>query len=1091
MSENHDRKKSQIQTTGLYIVGIGASAGGLEAIEKFLRHTPADSGLAYVIIQHLDPSRESGLVQLLRRWIDVDVVQVEDGMQVERNTVYVIPPNHTLGLMSGALHLMTPSEPHHEWRTIDYFFRSLAGEQAQRAIGVVLSGAGTDGTMGLKVLKGAGGLTIAQDPETASHASMPNSAISTGQVDFILSPEEMASEILDYVDHAHALQLHDGEGALPGEANHLWQKVFFLLRSQTGHDFSHYKQSTIRRRVERRMLVNRVNSLDGYVRYLQHHAGELDLLFGDLLIGVTEFFRDRETFQALANKVLRPLIESKSPKELLRIWVDGCSTGEEAYSIAMVVHEQLEMLGRHLKVQIFATDIDTMAIKKARRGEYDEGTIADVSSERLARFFEQQDKRYVVKPFIRDTIVFAEHNTLQDPPFSNVDLVSCRNLLIYLGPELQGRLIPLLHYALLPHGYLFLGKSETLGRHSRLFKTLDAEARLFQRREVAPGVRPRIDFQSHSTSTYEPAIEQKRTNMHKSANLRQIAEETLLKNYTPSAVIVNADGDILYFHEQTGKYLEPAAGEATLNLLKMAREGLRLLLLNLVRKAAQDQVTVTEHHVQVKVNETFEMVDLTVRPLDHPEIEDLLLVLFQPAPAPVFEASLEDGIFGESDTSRQRVIGLEHELQNTREHLQSTVEDLETSNEELKSTNEELQSANEELQSTNEELTSAKEEVQSVNEELMTVNTELENKIDELSRANDDLHNLLTSVDIGIIFLDQDLRIARFSPFAAEFLNLRETDIDRPISDLGSKLDYRGLVDDAKIVLDTLESRKREVRLDDDWYVVRIRPYRTGENMIDGVIITIANITEQKHAQRNLHKLSRAVDQSTSIILITDVKGRIDYANQRFFEVARFDRQTIIGQPFSMLFADSSRVTTQKILDESLGAGQVWRGELLHQVAGEETYWASATISPITDEQGVVTHLIVVEEDITRRKELEHVLYERRAHQRETDNDVPYMSVLVFDRELQYMLGEGDALPSIGLSEADLEGEFTLNQLPSELKRYYHAVLRGDNVYFERESGGLWFGIQVMPVRNADGNIIAGVVVAWDITGHQDDVDAE
>ncbi|NDJ75416.1 MAG: PAS domain-containing protein [Chloroflexi bacterium] len=1084
MRENADQHPTDKLHPQLYIVGIGASAGGLKAIEQFLRHTPADTGLAYVIVQHLEPSRESMLPDLMRDWTGMAVTQVQDGMYVGPDKVYIIPPNYTLALMNGRLHLMTPSEPHFQWRPVDYFFRSLADDCAERAIAVIFSGAGTDGALGIKAVKGAGGLTIAQTPESATYPSMPQSAIETGEVDLILPLEEMASEILAYVDHAHTLQQHEGP-VLPGEADHVWQKIFYLLRSHTGHDFSQYKQSTIRRRIERRMLVNRIDNLDDYVRYLQHQPREMDVLFGDLLIGVTHFFRDAEAFEALRKKAIRPLIRRKPYDETLRIWVNGCSTGEEAYSIAILVHEELAVQGRQHKVQVFATDINDSAIYKARRGEYSEGIAADVSPERLERFFERHDKLYRVKPLIRDSLVFAVHNALQDPPFSNVDLVSCRNLLIYLGSELQDKLVPLLHYALAPEGYAFLGSSETLGHHARLFKTVDAEARLFQHRAVPSNIQPSFDLQTRPVPHLEPPVRHKRIPMNKPLDLQEAAEKALLAHHTPPAVIVNPDGDIHYFSDNTGRYLEPTAGEANLNLLHLARQGLRLLLSNMVRKAARDQVEVVEHEVQVQVNDHIETIDLVVRPLDHGELDNLLLVVFERAATRRTPAQDAEGAApGEIEVPRQRVLELERDLQNTREHLQATVEDLEISNEELTSANEELQSANEELQSTNEELTSAKEELQSVNEELLTVNSELEGKIDELSRANDDLRNLLTSVDIGIIFLDHKLRIMRYNPAATQFLNLREEDTDRPISHLVSRLDYDGLVDDAEEVLETLVAKEVEVRLGFGWHMLRMRPYRTSSNVIDGIIITISDISEQKHVQQNLRKLSRAIDQSTSLIVIMDVAGNIDYANQRFFEVTYYTEQELAGQPYHTLLAEGTETFRHEILDAVIQSRMQWQGELLHHTANSDTFWAAVTISPLTDEHHEVTHLIAVEEDITARKQLEQTLRERWTERAATSSSAPQMAVLVFDRHLQYVLGEGNALPGIGIRESDLEGLRAGDVLPSELERYYRAALRGDNVYFERESGDLRFGIQVMPVRDGKGRIIAGVVILWDI-GHQ------
>jgi len=879
------------------VVGIGASAGGLEAFEQFFAHLPAatESGMAIVLVQHLDPTHKSILGDLVTRYTRMQVHEVEDGMVVEPNCVYIIPPNKDMALLHGTLRLMEPDAPRGLRLPIDFFFRSLAQDQGERAICIVLSGTGTDGTLGLKAIKEVGGMAMAQDPQSAKYDGMPRSAIATGLVDYILPAREMPEQLIAYVQHAFGRAPRKAPDALPKAAD-LHKKIFVLLRAQTGHDFSYYKQNTVRRRIERRLALHQIEKLDAYVRYLQQNPLEIEALFRELLIGVTSFFRDPETFEVLAEQAIPRLLTGKAPGEPLRVWVPGCSTGEEAYSIAMLLQEQVEAKRLDLKIQVFATDIDREAIDKARAGVYPNSIAADVSPERLGRFFRQEDTAYRIKKMIRDLVVFAVQNVAEDPPFSRIDLISCRNLLIYMEPELQKKVVPLFHYALKQDGFLLLGSSESIGEFVDLFAALDRKWKLYQRKgSVAPRA-VMLDFLSPLATREEmPGRTAKAGEGAAKVDYRELAQQALLAHYTPACVIINERCEVLYIHGHAGKYLEPAPGEASLNVLRMAREGLRLELTTAIRKAVAQKEAIHYRGLRVKANGETHTLNLMVQPVLEPaSMRGVMLVIFEDVP-PENDLEVvrvpEDQI---TDTD-QRVVELEQELRAKEEYLQTAIEELETSNEELKSINEELQSANEELQSTNEELETSKEELQSVNEELVTVNTELQRKLDELARANNDMNNLLAGTEIGTVFVDNNLCIQRFTSPATELINLIQTDVGRPIGHIVSNLDYDHLVEDVHAVLDSLIPKEMEVTSREGrWYLMRILPYRTLENVIEGAVMTFVDITAQKEMQEQLRELAQAVhaarEYAESIVdtireplIVLDAELRVVSANRSFY----------------------------------------------------------------------------------------------------------------------------------------------------------------------------------------------------------------
>ncbi|HSW63171.1 MAG TPA: chemotaxis protein CheB [Dissulfurispiraceae bacterium] len=875
------------------IVGIGASAGGLAAFEAFFSGMPADTapGMAFVLVQHLAPDHKSILAELVKRYTRMQVFEVADGMAVRPNCTYIIPPNRDMALLNGTLHLLESSSPRGMRLPIDFFFRSLAQDQHERAICIVLSGTGSDGMLGLREVKGEGGMAMAQNPESTEYDGMPRSAIATGLVDFVLPPAEMPAQLIAYAAHVFGKAFRPVSPQPPKTEDAL-KKIFILLRSHTGHDFSQYKQNTINRRIERRMAVHQIDRLDGYFAYLQQTPAELEALFRDLLIGVTNFFRDPEAFAALENHVIPRLFEHKPSGSTIRVWIAGCSTGEEAYSLAILLQEYIETLKQNFKVQIFATDIDNRAIEAARPGLYPASIAADVPPERLTRYFDREadGSAYRIRKSIRDLLVFSEQDVIKDPPFSKLDLISCRNLLIYMSGDLQKKIIPLFHYALNPGGFLFLGTSESVGDFVRLYATIDRKAKLYQRKEdgrstartgVGKFLPPMTDRAGAPRQAATVPDEGK-------LRLRELTERALLNHFGAVGALVSENGDILYLHGRTGSYLEPAPGEASVNILKMAREGLRRDLTLALHKAATHKEPVFQPGIRVKTNGDYTLVNLTVRSVPSASAADAgpvyYLVVLEEAAAEIPAQCEPAALPPETNAAvESRVAVLSQELRAKEEYLQTTLKEMETSNEELKSSNEEMQSVNEELQSTNEELETSKEELQSVNEELATVNAELQQKVAELSRTNNDMNNLMAGTGIGTIFVDHHLCIQRFTPAVTPIINLILTDVGRPVGHIASNLvGYDRLVADVQEVLDTLAPQEKEVQTKTgSWYLLRIRPYRTIENVIEGAVITFTDISEMKRAQalareaETLRLHAAVVRDAQDAITMQDPDGRI------------------------------------------------------------------------------------------------------------------------------------------------------------------------------------------------------------------------
>jgi len=843
--------KTKVDLTRLPIVAIGASAGGLEALDIFLRSVPVNSGMAFVVVQHLDPKRQGLLPELLQRATPMPVQQVTDRLKVLPEHVYVIPPNHDMSLLNGMLYLFEPAAAHGLRLPIDFFFKSVAQDQQERSIGVILSGMGSDGTHGLQEIKENAGVVFVQSPESAKFDGMPRSAIEAGLADVVASPEELPARIIAFEKHAPLLTKSDAS-KVRGEV----EKVALILRTQTGHDFSLYKQNTMSRRIERRMAIHLIKEISDYVKFLRENPQEGKLLFKELLIGVTSFFRDPQVWDKLKSDVIPELISAHGSDKTLRAWVPGCATGEEAYSLAILFKEAVDEIeeGRGFRLQIFATDLDADAIDKARSGLFSDVIAADVSPERLARFFVKTDNGYQIAKTIREMVIFAPQNCIMDPPFTKLDLLSCRNLLIYLAPELQRKLIPLFHYSINPGGCLLLGNSESIGNFTHLFQTIDAKARLYRRHEAGLDQR-QVDFPSAFSSARDSS---KAAPVAGAGNLQELAEKLLLQKFSPPAVLTNDKGDIVYINGRTGKFLEPAAGKANWSIFAMAREGLRYEMVGAFQKAVRSGQSVVVKNLSVGGPGENQAVDIEVMPVSEPEaLHGLFLLVFKDvSPSLVLTPSRSSR---RTNAPSARAAELTKEIEQLRQEIQSSREEMQTSQEELRSTNEELQSTNEELQSTNEELTTSKEEMQSLNEELQTINQELQAKVEELSQTSNDMKNLLDSTDIAILFLDSDFKIRRFTPQVAKIFKLIPGDVGRPITDVNMDLDYPGFTDDVREVLRTLVFRENPIPTRDGrWFSIRIMPYRTLENVIDGVVITCSDITVAKQLESKLRKNARS-----------------------------------------------------------------------------------------------------------------------------------------------------------------------------------------------------------------------------------------
>jgi len=955
---------------GGLVVGIGASAGGLEAFSAFFGAMPADSGLAFVLVQHLSPDHKSMLVELLGRMTTIPVVQADDGAPILPDHIYVIAPNATLTVRERCIRIETPAPPRQHRRPIDTFFTSLAEDFGEAAIGVVLAGTGSDGTLGIRAIKEAGGYTIAQaEFDHQPKSGMPQSADATGQVDEVLAVEDMAQKLIAYQRHiCEVFPLKDGEGTRTDAAEHL-AAVTALVRSRTGHDFSHYKDRTLIRRTQRRMQVAQIDTMPAFIEHLRGQPDQIDALFREFLIGVTEFFRDPTAFEALA-VALEKLLEKKPAGDPLRIWVPGCSTGEEVYSIAILVREVLERLGTGAVVQIFGTDIDDRAVALARAGRYLRG-MPGVSPERLARWFVQEGEQYCPSKDIRDMCVFSPHSIIKDPPFSRLDLISCRNLMIYMDAELHDRVLRSFHYALRPGGILFLGSSEAVTRQAKFFGVIDKKERLFERLagegaglpQYSPG-RPTATAPALSTFVRSPAaINEDR--------LDKIARRAL-ERFAPVYIVIDHEDHIVRFSGgEAGRYLEPSAGTASLNLFDILKKALRPVVRNALAQtnAARRQVVLEATPIKLDgVRRAVTVIVETLAPArgkaggDDGGVGDLRLVAFQDA------GSIAAGVDDTAPHARDAAFkALEHELATTKTHCQGAIDDLEAANEELKSASEEYQSVNEELQSSNEELETSKEEMQSINEELQTVNAEMSGKNELLTRLNSDLKNFLDSTQIATVFLDNAFRIKAFTPAMTDLFHLRDTDRGRPLTEIVSRLGYDDLGRDVGEVLRTLAVIEREVRIADAdvTLVMRIRPYRTFQNVIDGVVITFNDVTDRRRHEEEQARLAAIVDSSSDAIIGHGLDGRITSWNGAAERMFGYAQSEAIGQSIAMLLPSGLKDDVPAVLKRLQSGERVEQFDIDRVGKDGGTLHLAFTISPVTDRNGVMVAASTVARDIS------------------------------------------------------------------------------------------------------------------------------
>jgi two-component system CheB/CheR fusion protein len=871
------------------VVAIGGSAGAFASFKAFFTHMSSESGMAYVIIIHLDPNHKGHVADLIKTFTVMPVIEAVDGMQLEENKVYVIPANKDMGLHNRRLLLLNPTMPNGYRQPIDYFLQSLADDQWNRAVGIIFSGMGSDGETGVRMIKEKLGMVMVQDPQTAQYNSMPLAAISTNLVDYVLSPEEMPVKLIQYMNHPVLAEEASEQVREAIQNSNAIQKILMLLRSHTGHDFSLYKKSTITRRIDRRIAYHQIADYAAYVTFLRENPQETDILFNELLIGVTKFFRDSPAFDSL-KKQLNLSMKSKKSNEPVRIWIAGCSTGEEAYSVAMLLIESLDDVERNdwPKLQLFATDLDAEAIDHARAGYYYDNIAADVSPERLRKFFIKNENTYQVKKELREMIVFAQHNLIKDAPFTRLDLLCCRNVMIYLTTELQRKIIPVFHYAINPKGLMFMGPAETIGGFTDMFISVDPKWKIYERKLSNVSLGKMIDF-PFNVARQLPAQHAKADDFDKIMIKRSVADtfnKILLEHHTPAAVLVNDRGDILYSNGKTGRFLELPHGEAIMNIHRMAREELRYVVGNIIHRARSQKDPVIIDDIKLKEDSQIRLVSLKASLLEDTGLQGLVLLVFD-----------DKGLLKKSRKSRAAgeqknvaVEELEKELVYTKQQLNSTVEQMETSVEELKSTNEELQSTNEELQSTNEESLTTKEEMQSLNEELMTINMQYQAKTDELTRINNDMKNLLDSTEIGTIFLDNNLDILRYTPQVRKLFNLIPTDVGRPILHVVSNFDNSSIENDIKEVIEKLVIRELEVTTkNSEWYRVRIMPYRTLDNFISGAVITFTLITQYKEMEQKLQLLQQHADDLVNVlsvaVALTDQALKIVHANSAFLQL--------------------------------------------------------------------------------------------------------------------------------------------------------------------------------------------------------------
>src|SRR5436190_124896 len=952
------------------IVGIGASAGGLKGLLQFFEQMPTQSGIAFVVILHLSPKHESNLDKLLQNATQMPVQQVNETVHIEKDHVYVISPAKQLSMVDGMLMVSAPVTQHERHTAIDLFFRTLGETHKSRAMCIVLSGTGSDGTVGLKSVKGEGGITLAQAPDEAEYDSMPRNAIGTGMVDFVLPVAEMPQKLMNLSRNAGMIKLpHADELHLPTDtdprrrADSALREVLSMLRARTGHDFSQYKRATVLRRIERRLQINQLRDLPTYRDYLRDTPSETQPLLKDMLISVTNFFRDRGSFETLERIAIPAIFEGKSSGDQVRVWVAGCATGEEAYSVAMLLAEYAETRSAAPSLQVFATDIDEDAIAFARVGLYPEAIITDVPPVRLRRFFIKEPKGYRVQKSIREMVMFAPHNLIKDPPFSRVDLVTCRNLLIYLNREIQGGVLDLIHFALRPDGYLLLGTSESIDDAHDVFVTIDKSNRLY-RAQQRVRAKP---LASMLPAVVTPSPAEKLAATPRRLDAYAQIHQGLLESYAPPSVVVDDRNEIVHLSDSAAQFLRFTAGEPSLSLVNVVHPALRLDVRTALHQAFQTMQRIEVRHIEVKRPTGDSYVNVTVHPVrDVPTSRVFALVIFDETNAgdenrPPSAASIPPS---------RASIEVEGELASAREQLRAPIEQYETQNEELKASNEELQAINEELRAATEELETIKEELQSINEELTTVNQELKSKIDEMTSINNDLQNFIASTEISAMFVDRGLRLTRFTPPARELFNVIGSDIGRPLLDITHRLDYQNLKDDVASVFETLRVVEKQLSADDGRaYLMRILPYRTTEDRIDGAVLTFVDITARTQGEERLRRSEqryRAIIDSIRdyAIITTDLDGLVERWNDGAVRLFGYGESEIIGRPIDLLFVPEDRANDapQRERETAREKGRA-ADERWHLRKDGTRFYCSGVLAPLAD--GELYGYVKIARDLT------------------------------------------------------------------------------------------------------------------------------
>jgi len=1078
-------------------VGIGASTGGQEALEQLFTAMPSDCGLSFVVIMHLPSDSPPFLAEMLGRYTTMKVVTAEEGMPLAPNRIYVLPPGQAMTISNGQLRLKEAGVVE-RYNPIDCFFCSLAAEAGRLGIAIILSGAGTDGSKGVKLVKDSGGVVIVQEPDSAINPAMPMSVIATGAADMVLPAEKIPAQIAEIARNTCLLSSHTCREATLDEDLHT---IFNIVKARTGHDFSSYKSNTIMRRIERRMMVNDISGLGKYISLLRKNAQEAQALCQDILIGVTSFFRDPAAFAILAEKILPRLLEKREPDEPLRIWHACCASGEEVYSMAILIREFLNEHRLNIKVLIFATDIDEVAIAQARAGLYSDDIAADMGEERLKTFFTKTNSHWQVTKQLREMIVFAHHSLVKDPPFSRLDLLVCRNFLIYLNPDMQKRLISLFHQVLKPQGVLFLGSSETVGHQSDLFSPIDKKWKIFERMESERRNETLFPF----TAPVRRPLGARRLAQPAAAGEPApgaAAEKLLIERYCPPCVVVNDKYEVVHVSTRANRFLEVPVGGPTTDILKMARESLRPALRAAIYKAFADQKQVVFRGA--KIDDDMEQsteINVVVEPIDsQPSAGRLAMVIFEQVTAPVaFSArsTSENSLSGDEASRELLIRQLEEQLRITHEQLQATSEQLESSNEgfisvneELMSINEEFQSANEELQSSNEELETSKEELQALNEELVTLNAELQDKVEELNQANNDIENLLTSSEIATLFLNRQFTIKRFTPAMAKIFNLIPADIGRPFRHLAGAIDWPGLNDDMQLVLERCVSIGREITFKGDGhcYIMRILPYRATDDSIEGIVVTLIDITERKRAEEAHARLAALVESSDDAIIARDLNGIIFSWNSGSESLFGYGADEIIGKPITMLLPPERLEEEEHIMRSLATDERIEHFKTVRLAKDGRRINVSVTASPIIDTQGRIIGVSKIARDITKHMQAEEALRRAKEEWERTFASVPDLITILDNQHRVLRVNEAMAR-RLGLKPEECVGlpcyeAIHGTSLPPLFCPHSRTLEDGcrhiAELHVDRFDGD--FIVTTTPLLDEKGERIGSVHVAHDIT---------